>query len=103
MSSRRVQRTAVRELSERFRENGYLRSYPDREDAPDSHRGYELRFSAYPDEIDEIQDHLRALEIRPGKPFEKGHMVRIPVYGREQVQHLIGLLEIEAPTPPGKR
>jgi hypothetical protein len=68
-----------------FQRNGYWRGQPQRDSQPETHRGYECRFSALTAaERDEIMRLLRAAGIRPGRPFAKGPSWRIPVYGREQ-------------------
>ena len=78
-----------------FKQCGYLRTPPaDRQNghAPEGgHRGYEVRFMAHSrDECQKIVHVLKACRIETGKPFNKGHQWRIPVYGREVFAALKG-------------
>ncbi len=85
---------ALRALRRAYAKNGYLRSAPDRRHS-NTHRGYELRFSALSiEEMDAIVGHLRALGVEPGRPFAKGSNWRIPIYGKTQVEGLIALLRV---------
>jgi len=82
-------RGALRKLREHFERNGYVRSPRDPDDS-NSHRGYELRFSALDEaERDRIVRLLRRAGFEPGKPFTKGPAWRIPMYGRQQVAELL--------------
>lgn len=82
-------RRALEELRRFYRRNGYVRGVPDRDESPDIHRGYELRFSALDrKELETILSLLHAAGIRPGRPFRKKTHYRIPVYGLEQVAFL---------------
>ena len=75
--------------------NGYTRT-PRDPDAPTSHRGYELRFTARDGaERDHIVGLLRRVGIKAGKPFSKGAQWRIPVYGDNAVSSLLSAMQIE--------
>jgi hypothetical protein len=81
---------ALRSLREHFLRNGYLRSPPDRDKDPATHRGHELRFAALTDdERDQMLSLLGRAGVETGKPFLKGAAWRIPIYGRDNVEGLI--------------
>lgn len=81
---------SLRLLASFFWRNGYFRTPRGPRTPSESHRGYELRFTADDDaERDLILRHLDRLGIRAGTPY--GHnerQWRIPIYGREQVETL---------------
>ena len=83
-------RRSIRFLANMFARNGYFRSPRGPATPQDSHRGYELRFTADDDsERDQILRHLARLGIKPGKPYPHNrYQWRIPIYGREQVDAL---------------
>jgi hypothetical protein len=71
-----------------FKRCGYLRAAPEPRTngngSGSGHRGYEVRFMAHSrEECQRILRMLKASHIGPGKPFNKGHQWRIPVYGRD--------------------
>jgi hypothetical protein len=89
-----AKRKLIQFLARAFSKNGYFRSPRDPRGRSGGHRGYELRFSALTAaERDAIVEHLEALGIRPGRPFQKGPHWRIPVYGKEQVDELAQLMQ----------
>jgi hypothetical protein len=83
-------RKSIRVLANLFWRNGYFRTPRGGATREDSHRGYELRFTADDDgERDLILRHLAKLGIRPGKPYPHNrYQWRIPIYGRDQVDAL---------------
>jgi hypothetical protein len=86
--------SALAELRALFERNGYVRSGR-RAGTKDTHRGYEIRFGAFDAaERERIGGLLRTCGYRPGRPFEKGGMFRVPVYGLEQVRELSRALGI---------
>jgi hypothetical protein len=83
-------RRSIRFLADMFARNGYFRSPRGPATPQDSHRGYELRFTADDDaERDQILRALARLGIKPGKPYPHNrYQWRIPIYGRDQVDAL---------------
>jgi hypothetical protein len=81
---------SLRALATLFSRNGYFRTPRNQTTPIESHRGYELRFTAFDDaERDAILKHLERLGIRSGRPYwHNDRQWRIPVYGREQVAEL---------------
>ncbi len=93
-------REAARELVAYYRRNGHMR-WPNpervaREDAQTYKKGVEIRFSAYTEaEAKRIMTLLRQLGFRHGRTHNKGALVRIPVYGMDQVNRFLEMLEAE--------
>lgn len=88
-----VDSAALERVRRAFAARGYVRSPPDRRRRPTTHRGYELRIAARSvTELKSLARDLRKLGYRPGAPFQKGRMWRIPVYGAEAVDSLLALL-----------
>ena len=85
---------AIRYLQDQYARSGYVRTPPQMDD-PGTHRGYELRFTADSRQHCEvIAAALDTLGVLAGKPFIKGRLYRVPVYGREQVFDLCRLLNL---------
>ncbi len=100
---------AARELVAFYHRNGYVR-WPrldrvDQEDSRSYKKGVELRFTANdPAEAARIMLLLGRVGLRHGRPFAKGHQLRIPVYGAEAVTRFLEMLErAEDRSPPGKQ
>lgn len=89
--------SVVEQLSMLFRRNGYIRPpMHKRLSAPEGtrFRGYEFRLTAESkSELREIRRLLRRKGFKPGKPFMKGNQFRQPVYGREEVDRFLALIE----------
>jgi hypothetical protein len=58
-------------------------------------RGFEARLSVPPDELPAVLRLLADAGLEPGKPFAKGHMLRVPIYGKAQIQRLRSILDSE--------
>ncbi len=87
---RKSPESALAELAVRFHHNGYRKSPPDREEHPNTHRGYEIRFSAlHAAERDEILTLIALAGFKAGRPFPKGPCWRIPVYGKAATEELL--------------
>lgn len=85
---------AILELKQLFERSGYARS-PRPLDDPTGHRGYEMRFGiATPEELDRVRFLLDTIEVQYGKPFLKGKMWRLPVYGLENTVRLAWQLRL---------
>ncbi len=57
-------------------------------------KGYEIRFSCRgQDECEEIVLALTALGLKAGRPYPKVHRTIIPVYGKEQTERLLQLMD----------
>ena len=92
----------VRELTEIFDRNGYVRRQnPDRVTRDGWARykkGDEVRLSARTEvDLERLQSLLVAAGFKPGRPYAQGSLYRQPLYGRKQVAaflELIGRLSV---------
>lgn len=70
-----------------WRRNGYLKDRPDR---GRTHPTLEARISVAPGrELKRLRLALKAIGVRPGNPFRKSRLMRLPVYGRTAVEALL--------------
>jgi hypothetical protein len=88
---------AVARLAELFRRNGYVRRLNAARRAAEGYRGYkkgdEVRLVANSlAELAEVRRLLRALGLKPGRPFRKARQFRQPLYGRVQVARFLALV-----------
>ena len=91
--ARARRQSASRRLARWFAEHGWAQTPPDpglRKDRKETYkRGYEIRLSARPDELAELQRLLVLAGYKPGKHFPKGRRLVVPLYGKEQVQRFL--------------
>ena len=88
---------ASQRLAELFRRNGYTRRQNQARLVKEGYlrykKGYEVRLTAKSEaELDTIRRLLREAGFRAGHPFAKGRRFRQPVYGREAVRRLLGMV-----------
>lgn len=55
-------------------------------------KGFEVRFVCAPGESKALIEALKVLGLRPGRKYKKVKQVVFPVYGREQVEKIIALV-----------
>ena len=88
-----TRQSAIRRLARWFDEHGWTQAPPDpelRKDFQETYkRGYEIRLSARPDELTELQCLLFRAGFEPGKHFLKGRRLVVPLYGKEQVEQFL--------------
>lgn len=94
----RVAADIRRELGRYFKRNGYVRRQNPERLASEGYWGYkkgdELRLTAQDEaELHHLQDLLKRAGFRPGRPFVKGRLYRLPIYGRESVCRFLQLVE----------
>lgn len=97
MAVQRKANPAVQQLAEFFRRNGYVRPPKEKRDAApgrgEFRRGYEFRLTAQSKtELRLIRRLLRQAGFAPGRPFAKGNQFRQPVYGREELERFLKLI-----------
>jgi len=93
-TSKTSPREAATDLRRRFKERGYVRM-PDlarrEEEGSQTYRkGYEVRLPcATRTEANRIAKNLRAVGLKPGKPFAKGSGFAVPIYGKDAVDWFV--------------
>ncbi len=97
MSVSQTDDSVARELGAFFRRNGHVRPTREKRLAGEGYgrfrRGYEFRLTADTlAELSHIRDLLCRMGFKPGRPFEKGHQFRQPVYGREEMERFLKLI-----------
>jgi hypothetical protein len=84
------------ELARSFERCGYIRRVNPlrrRRDDQSYKKGYEVRFAVSGEaEAQELQRLLKAVKLRPGKPYPKHQRIVQPVYGRAAVEFIVRLL-----------
>ena len=79
-----------------FNQHGWAQSPPDqrlrKEFSRTYKRGYEVRLSALPEELDELLSLLQRADFKPGTPFPKANRLVVPLYGREQAWRFLELV-----------
>jgi hypothetical protein len=98
MSSSRGTDSVAEQLSALFRRNGYVRPPAERRLAGLGYgrfrRGYEFRLTAKSrSELRLVRDLLRRAGFTPGRPFPKGRQFRQPVYGRQELERFLVLID----------
>lgn len=97
--AKRQRQSAKRRLAAWFNEHGCTRSAPDpklrKEHSKTYKRGYEVRLSAHPEELSNLSALLHRTGFKPGTPFPKGNRFVVPLYGKEQVQRFLQMIEQE--------
>ena len=98
MSTSRHGDLVAMKLAELFRRNGYVRPPEAKRLAKPGYghfrRGFEFRLTADSwNELQLIQRLLRRAGFEPGKPFVKGNQFRQPVYGREELERFLALID----------
>ena len=87
----------LQRLSRLFAEHGWMHSAPDpkkRRKQPQKYkRGYEARLSISPDQLPAALRLLANAGLEPGKPYAKGNMLRVPIYGKAQIERLRSMLD----------
>lgn len=102
MSTPPLTDSVVEQLSAFFRRNGYVRPPAEKRLAGLGYgrfrRGYEFRLTAKSrSELRLIRNLLRRAGFKPGRPFVKGRQFRQPVYGRQELERFLGLIESGCP------
>ena len=97
MNTSQIPSSAIDELAALFHRNGYVRPPAEKRLAGEScgrfRRGYEFRLTAASkSELSFIRDLLRQADFPPGRPFQKGRQYRQPVYGREELERFLALI-----------
>jgi hypothetical protein len=90
----------VAQLRESFFKNGYVRfQNPERletEGWSEYKKGDEVRLVADSvRDLRHLERLLRAVGLKPGRPFKKARQYRLPLYGREQVAEFLELVGAE--------
>jgi len=92
--------SSVARLREWFNESGWVQGRPDaalRARYPNTYkRGYEVRLSAPLAAAPGLTRLLRRAGFKPGAPFRKGTRVIVPLYGREQTQRFLKVVNSRA-------
>ena len=101
MSARSNSSTTTKaRLREWFDRSGWVQGGPDpskRAKGKDNYkRGYEVRMSAAPKELAQLQRLLKSAGIEPGAPFAKSSRLVVPIYGREQTERFLNLIGVRA-------
>jgi hypothetical protein len=98
MSTSQLSDSVAERLAALFRRNGYVRPPAEKRLAGQGygrfHRGYEFRLTAESrSELRLVRDLLRRAGFRPGRPFVKGRQFRQPVYGRQELERFLVLID----------
>ena len=91
---------AARQLGRYFRRNGYVRRQNSSRLASEGYERYkkgdEVRLVAETGaELRLIRRLLRELGFKPGRPFRRGRQYRQPVYGRQEVERFLEVIDAE--------
>ena len=97
MNTPQIPSSVISELAALFHRNGYVRPPAEKRLAGEGYgrfrRGYEFRLTAASkSELRFIRDLLRQADFTPGRPFPKGRQYRQPVYGREELERFLALI-----------
>jgi len=97
MSTSQRRDAVAKKLAALFRRNGYVRPPAQKRLAKPGkgwfHRGFEFRLTAANrNELQHIRDLLLRAGFKPGRPFVKGCQFRQPVYGREELERFLALI-----------
>ena len=89
--------SVVEQLAALFSRNGYARPPAEKRRAGQGYgrfrRGYEFRLTAKSqNELRSIRSLLRSAGFKPARPFAKGRQFRQPVYGRQELQRFLDLI-----------
>ncbi len=98
MSTSRFTDSVAEQLAEFFRRNGYVRPPAKKRLAGQGsgrfRRGYEFRLTAESrSELQLIRGLLRRAGFKPGRPFVKARQFRQPVYGRQELERFLVLID----------
>ena len=90
-------REAKQKITAALKEGGYIRSFDAKKRKKLSSqvykKGYEARITCSSVRAaKETIKTLKQLGIAAGKPFEKGSSTMVPIYGKEQVETLAGMM-----------
>ncbi len=93
-------------LRQVYERRGYFRAKIDRRQGG-RRSGWEVRlFAADRDELRQIRQALRALNLKPGRPFAKRSGYIVPVYGLKQVESFLKQVrpkvKADIPYPPSQ-
>jgi hypothetical protein len=95
----RLPTETMKRLRRLFAEHGWIHSAPAskkrRKAQQSDKRGYEARLSVSPDDLRAVLRLLDKAGLEPGKPFAKGNMLRVPIYGKAQIERLQRILNIK--------
>ena len=87
--TRRVSKTRIIQF---YRRNGCIREPRQErldEGSASYKKGWEVRITLESKaEVAELQDHLRCVSLRPGKPYKKSHKWVQPIYGVDAVDSI---------------
>jgi hypothetical protein len=97
MSTPQIPASVIAELAALFQRNGYVRPPIEKRLAGEGdgrfRRGYEFRLTAASKrELHYIRNLLRQADFKPGRPFPKGRQYSQPVYGREELERFLALI-----------
>ena len=98
MTNSARQAVAIQGLVEVFRRNGHIRyQNPDRvqnEGWKRYKKGDEVRLIAnFEPELDKIRGWLKQMDFKLGKPYSQSNQFRQPIYGRDQVQRFLQMVQ----------
>ena len=108
MSTSLISSRVINDLTALFNRNGYVRPPAKKRLAAKGtghfRRGFEFRLTATSkSELRVIRKLLRQAGFKPGRPFTKGRQFRQPVYGRQELERFLEMIEIAARSPDSRQ